>query len=190
MPGGLGDYAICCGTQYTDYNGAIIEALRNSAAPKIPVMDPATGKSMNDTGDDVPNAVLVYSASVTRISRITDGTSNTILVGEKHKRRTTAEGTGGEDRSIFNGDTETGPGCREAGCQVDNRGVCISGSERPLVQFITDGVNASARFGSYHPGVCQFVMCDGSVKAIKSTIDVETLRRLAVRNDGLVVPDF
>ena len=43
------------------------------------------------------------------------------------------------------------------------------------------------RFGSWHPGVCQFVFCDGSVRAIKNTIDEINLGRLAVRNDSQVI---
>jgi len=43
------------------------------------------------------------------------------------------------------------------------------------------------RFGSYHPGVCQFVFCDGSVKAVKTSIDGNNLRRYAVRHDGEVI---
>jgi prepilin-type processing-associated H-X9-DG protein len=49
-----------------------------------------------------------------------------------------------------------------------------------------DGIYAR-KFGSYHPGVCQFVFCDGSVRAIRNNIDSATLRRLAVRNDGEVI---
>src|SRR5205823_1757505 len=56
---------------------------------------------------------------------------------------------------------------------------------RPLVPTIDDpGPNANGRqwandaFGSHHPGVCQFVFCDGSVKPLPVTIDVTTLELL------------
>jgi prepilin-type processing-associated H-X9-DG protein len=42
-------------------------------------------------------------------------------------------------------------------------------------------------FGGPHPGVCMFVFCDGSVKGVKKTVDLTTLTRLAVRNDGLPI---
>jgi prepilin-type N-terminal cleavage/methylation domain-containing protein len=41
-----------------------------------------------------------------------------------------------------------------------------------------------ASFGSSHPGVTQFVFCDGSVKPITSDVSPATLRLLCSRNDG------
>ena len=63
---------------------------------------------------------------------------------------------------------------------------------------------ANERFGSWHTGVCQFVMCDGSVRALSNNIraainpnlkcpDLNAvanqgpLHRLAVYNDGQVI---
>ena len=42
-------------------------------------------------------------------------------------------------------------------------------------------------FGSRHPGICQFVFCDGSVRALPNSTDVTVLTRLAMRADGGVV---
>src|SRR5262249_58062145 len=71
----------------------------------------------------------------------------------------------------------------------------VAGIEAPLARGPTDitpsagvveGISAR-RFGSWHPGICNFVFCDGSVRAIQNTIDTVNLRRLAVRNDGEVI---
>ena len=43
------------------------------------------------------------------------------------------------------------------------------------------------RFGSFHPGVCLFVFCDGSVKSVNTSVDDTTLGRLAERADGLPI---
>lgn len=42
-------------------------------------------------------------------------------------------------------------------------------------------------FGSSHPGVTQFVMCDGALRAIENEISGTTLKQLCARNDGQVV---
>ncbi len=190
-PGGLGDYAICVGTSYRTgtSDGAIIEALRNGQAG-FPCRHPTTGANVNDTGaGSPPDAVLVLFRSETDIAALTDGTSNTVLVGEKHLQIGRQFGRN-EDRSIFNGDSETGPGCRELGQRLDAQGRVIAGSERPLAKGPNDAFLRGNVFGSYHPGVCQFVFCDGSVRAIPVNTPNETLRRLAARNDGQVLPNF
>ena len=51
-------------------------------------------------------------------------------------------------------------------------------------------VNANITFGSAHPGVCQFVFCDGSVKGLATKIDLITLTYLATRDGGEVIPDY
>jgi prepilin-type processing-associated H-X9-DG protein len=43
-------------------------------------------------------------------------------------------------------------------------------------------------FGSYHPGVCQFAMADGSVRALSNTTAGLTLQALSTRAGGEVVP--
>jgi prepilin-type processing-associated H-X9-DG protein len=110
-------------------------------------------------------------------SEISDGLSNTIMVGEKHIP-SGSFGVGWWDSSIYNGNY-TPPTCRTAG----------PGS--PLETDITDRDEGSIwRFGSYHPGVCQFVFCDGSVHTLPVTIAVDVLGNLACRNDGCTIPEF
>jgi hypothetical protein len=51
------------------------------------------------------------------------------------------------------------------------------------------GEMAEARFGSPHAG-CHFAICDGSVRAIRFTIDAKTHRRLCHRADSQSPGDF
>ena len=44
-------------------------------------------------------------------------------------------------------------------------------------------------FGSWHPGVCQFLFADGHVDAISTATDILAIDRMAVRNDGLVAEE-
>ena len=61
----------------------------------------------------------------------------------------------------------------------------LSGLMPPEAQAVP--ANANGCFGGPHPGVCQFVFCDGSVRPIRNSIDTANLRRLAARNDGEAV---
>lgn len=184
-PGGLSDYAAVCGTAYTQYNGAIVECIRN-ATPTI-IVNARTGAAENDTGARSSLDTIVQSWKPRiRMADVTDGTTNTLFFGEKHIRQTQLSGRS-EDRSVFNGDWEIGPVSREAGHVRNTAGQIDSASIRPLAKGPLDGFLPSNVFGSYHPGVCQFVLCDGSVKTLSVTLDNEILARLASRNDGNVV---
>jgi prepilin-type N-terminal cleavage/methylation domain-containing protein len=183
-PGGLSDYGAACGTQYTNYDGAIVENTRNGITVLV---NARTGAIEQDTGSLSSLDTIVERWTVrVRYAEISDGTSNTIMVGEKHIRLTSLHGKS-EDRSVFNGDSETGPVSREAGVTWDNNGNPIPGSERPLAKSPRDAFQASNVFGSYHPSVCQFVFVDGSVRPIAVVTDNETLARIACRNDGKTV---
>jgi hypothetical protein len=46
------------------------------------------------------------------------------------------------------------------------------------------------KFGSRHPGICQFALCDGSVRPIPVNIDLKILTRLGNREDGESIGDF
>ena len=41
-----------------------------------------------------------------------------------------------------------------------------------------------------HEGMCQFAMCDGSVRAISEHIDAETYNALGTRSQGEIVGEF
>ena len=109
-------------------------------------------------------------------AKIEDGTSSTFLVGEKHvvqSRFTIAVGDG----SIYNGDHEW-------------NFARVAGPGYPLAPNPKYTTAMNTIFGSYHPGMCQFVLVDGAVRMIRNDVSTTVLQRLAVRNDGEVVPDF
>jgi len=108
-----------------------------------------------------------------KFDEISDGLSNTILVGEKHVPQG-AFGVGGLDSSLYNGDVLTS--CTRPG-----------GKDVGLAQTLTD---PGWKFGSYHISVCQFVFCDGSVHALPNSTDIAILGMLTTRDDGEVLPPF
>lgn len=164
--GSVGDYAGCAGYNNSwlniadDPNGAIC------VGPLVEADLDASNRLV-----EVPHRI--------RFQDITDGLSETFLVGEKAiSQDHEGEGDWG-DGSMFNGDQpET--------C------VRIAGPAVP----IANGLNLPAgggqfpMFGGWHPTISLFAFGDGSVKIISEDIDANTLRNLAIRNDGEVVGSY
>jgi hypothetical protein len=128
----------------------------------------ANGAIIRGTGRDKPGF-----GSQTRFASITDGVSNTIFVGEKHI--TPDAVLTRADPSIFNGDN---PGMTSR----------WGGPAQPIARAPTQRLPQG--FGSWHPDICQFVMGDGRVIALRAAIDGTTLGRLTTRDDGEPVGDF
>jgi prepilin-type N-terminal cleavage/methylation domain-containing protein len=157
VPGVPTDYACNIGSTNTDYWWT------DPTAPATPNNGPFYIQN-----DWTPNATVKVNKLGMRFEQIRDGLSQTFLVGEKHVQiGHFGEHPSHEDGAAYNGDH--GDAMRAAG------------PGRSLARFPTDGGNV---FGSYHPGICQFVFADGSVKAIINTLDATNLGYLANANDG------
>jgi prepilin-type N-terminal cleavage/methylation domain-containing protein len=166
-PGALGDYA-CSG-------GSSAEVLA----------DPRLAKGMLVYADVTfgPNNTISSWQGRTRFKDIRDGLSNTFLIGEKHVVPDEFGNLAGGDNSIYNGDDAL-TFMRFAGRQLPGP------IDRPLAASPQDMLRRAERFGSNHSGLCQFVLGDGSVRSVSTDLDLDTLTRLAVRDDGLPVGDF
>jgi hypothetical protein len=108
-------------------------------------------------------------------SAITDGLSNTLMVGEKHVPLGQF-GRGWSDNSCYNGDYTLST-------------MRAAGPDFPLAKSPRETPTGWV-FGSYHPGICPFVFCDGSVRALRNSIDTGVLGLLACRNDGQSIPTY
>ena len=165
-PGGLSDYAACSGTGNEDglnANGAMIRARATVA-------------------DD---RVVTWTGTVT-LGGVSDGTSTTFLIGEKHVRYVTRFGTG-EDRTVL-GATNGNNYRRFAGLGPEDGDNYRLQLWDPAPEW-NEQTASNRSFGSRHPGVCQFVMCDGSVRTVRNSADLTMLGRLAARNDGQTIPN-
>ena len=128
----------------------------------------------------------MYHRSETGINKISDGTSNTYLAGEKYMNVQYYEASRppGVSRTDF-GDNQS----LYAGFEWDNQrrvGVDEDDAAWPPILDNSEDVNWHA-FGSAHPGGWNAVLCDGSVQTIGYSIDVNIHHALGNRNDGQVV---
>ncbi len=129
-----------------------------------PVSDPASNSS--DT-DWMQNGVL-YPNSATKISDITDGTSNTLLMGDS---RYGIWGDGSSCCARFRND-------RSTPTDFDNYWFWMQQPpvQTPTIQYFS--------FGSLHDDSVIFALCDGSSRPIAKTIDKGLIRKLATRAEG------
>jgi hypothetical protein len=119
-----------------------------------------------------PNGAFQALVGV-RFTEITDGLTNTLMVGEKHLPTDLATKYPW-DCGLYDGHN---PICNTR----------AAGPNFPLAVIAND---PSLKFGSAHKGVVQFVFCDGAVHALRRSIDPVTLGYLAQRNDGQPIADY
>jgi prepilin-type N-terminal cleavage/methylation domain-containing protein len=109
---------------------------------------------------------------------VTDGLSNTYLMGEKHVPFAQYALIESPDDSIYEGD------------YINNhtRGAGTLCPPAPDTEY--EGLSSpywGALFGGMHPGLVQFVMCDGSVRSVQTNIDLNVYEASATRDREEVV---
>lgn len=116
---------------------------------------------------------------------IRDGTSNTLMLGEKmlHPKYF---GLAGGDNEYYVDSGVDQDHVRNIQALNSNGTTGPPGPDSSAPDQGT-GTLWIQRFGSSHSGGFNGAMADGSVRSISYSIDSETFRRMCVRNDGLPV---
>jgi prepilin-type N-terminal cleavage/methylation domain-containing protein len=142
------------GYAYTTYRGVM---------GAEPLTDPTSNLGEVDW---LQNGVLFPNSAV-KISDITDGTSNTLLMGDS---RYGFWGDGSSCCARFRND-------RSTPTDFDSYWFYVPQPlSRPTIQYFS--------FGSLHDDLVNFALCDGSCRPIAKSIDKNLVRKLATRAEG------
>jgi prepilin-type N-terminal cleavage/methylation domain-containing protein len=110
-----------------------------------------------------------------RYKDIVDGGSNTFLAGEMHIPQ-------GRIAQV----PENGPMYNGKDLTAFAR---IGGPSIPLASGPEDDWLPNMGFGSWHPGICPFVLADGSVRTVDNNVDTVALQSFCHRSDGAGLED-
>jgi prepilin-type N-terminal cleavage/methylation domain-containing protein/prepilin-type processing-associated H-X9-DG protein len=137
--------------------------------------------------DGVSGKGLFFRNSRTRIADVTDGTSNTIAVGEKSAKNTLASWAGvipGATWASANDQANYG------GIPTNLPAAMVLGHAcRQHPPSAAAGV--AEDFSAAHPAGVNFLFLDGSVHVVKTSVNMQTYPFTATVADGLAIqPDF
>ncbi|MDY3555073.1 DUF1559 domain-containing protein [Gemmata sp. JC717] len=138
-------------------------------------------------GDDsqAHGAMVDYSRGGVRLGQMTDGTSNTLLIGEKW---------------VLSTAYQTAPSDPDYCCGLESQAtgfgwaIVRPATLSPWSDRMPKGDGSSgwawwsaARFGSAHSSGINAVLCDGSVRSIRFNVDSAVFLNLGMRDDGNVI---
>lgn len=164
VQGSTGDYAGCAGR---NVQGA-------AATP-----DPLTGSRIpDDFGVIITPVCFEFGCKTFKSSvgfkHITDGLSKTFMVGEKQVPETQYAIKASPDDSIFEGDF------------LSNHTRAAAILYPPAEGGNYEGTNPywGNLFGSNHSGITQFVLCDGSVKSVATSVHLPVYEAYSTRDQA------
>jgi len=164
-----GDYAFSCGDANRNERSAGPNSLSNA-------------RRFRWGWDSIGNSLLIrippmtgisFEHSMVKIANITDGTSNTYMIGEKYLD------PGQYDTGARGNDNETW--C--TGFNNDNYRTAFDQPARDR-----ENLDLGRAFGSPHPAGFYMAYCDGHVALVQWDIDLQLHRNQANRYDGSVSP--
>jgi prepilin-type processing-associated H-X9-DG protein len=159
---GRTDYVACGGNYFLGHRGPYSLAAGDSPSYRWPDVPPRG------------RGGVCFVRTPVQMAHITDGTSQTLMMGEKSLNPdwyTTGQGYGNDQGALIGWDYNT---------------VRWVANAYPLTPD-TPAHYTPRRFGSAHPAGTTFAFCDGSVRMIPFSIENATLIRLGTRDDGEVV---
>jgi prepilin-type N-terminal cleavage/methylation domain-containing protein/prepilin-type processing-associated H-X9-DG protein len=178
------DYNMCAGDQYYGWYiwgpDTIAQGNQWTADNSWPAMESGSFPSTTS----MPATGISYLRSQVAMADVSDGASNTYMVGEKYLNTDSyLDGSDPADNeSMYAGyDNDTH---RTTYCPVPLPAAYVP-DHTPMQD--APGVMNMYTFGSAHANSCNMCFCDGAVRSVGYSIDPETHRRLGNREDGLTI---
>ncbi len=142
----------------------------------------ALGNATTDHGGFAINGVLIPNRTV-KIAHVTDGTSNTFLMGEISSKRDIKESGWVHSWRHW---TQGASGEAGGAAMYSTKNIYREMGRSGYTGSNPDRLFNNVRFGSEHTGGGHFLMTDGSVKFVSENIDFLTYKALATRAGGEV----
>jgi prepilin-type processing-associated H-X9-DG protein len=155
----------------------------------------ASAGEMDSSRYEVEGTGVLYPNSRVGLAGVVDGTSATLMIGERAPDVAEATWTG-----TFGSRSAPMPLCTKRAWPVKS---CVGlmfllmGRTGPPADIVSGRIPGGSTpnhpaagpdgFASRHPGGCQFLLCDGSVRFVKDTLAPPVFRALASRAGGEVV---
>ena len=170
--GAKSDYGANCGdTPWNEYS---------EGPPGLDPSNPLRPEQVPSGRDQGPRVYtgISFACSQIRMAEITDGTSNTFMVGEKflNPKKWIDGSDPSDNENLYTG--------------FDNDHYRSTGANYFPPHADSPNLANFQTYGSAHPSVFNVVLCDGSVRAISYNIDKQTFANLGNKADGLQVGDF
>ena len=143
------------------------------------------------SADTSSNRVTGFKS--TKVRDISDGTTSTLMVGEKHVTDLGSAGgtASGHDGSPFYGYSYPNIMVAAGGGRITGGDLWMARSTQgrglgrgPTDTYANLTTAGAPQLGSWHPGACNFVACDGAVVTLSTTIDQTLLEQISQRADG------
>lgn len=162
------------------------------AARPIPGLDPNKGTRDCGHGWSCDNGIL-FSNESTKMAKVVDGTSNTIIVAEQSAEvagvNRTANYYGGW-HGARNDSRVSGPSCSDLWSAGTTCVRFAPNSDIVQVGATDQKYRNNTVINSEHTGGIHVLLADGSVHFLSENIDFVTLKKLAVRYDGQPIGAF
>lgn len=138
---------------------------------------------------------MFYHDSATRIRDVSDGLSNTLLIGEKSWERLSSfcnvmDLNGAATLYVSPASNVSAHDSRGPGSALGLAGAGLNVDGYRLYGSCAAARSVKGMYSSHHAGGVQFVLGDGSVRFLSENINLTTYRNLCNKQDGAVLGEF